>query len=128
MASLKGARMLVVDDGKQLVEVLKLILSGAGYEVRCASSGNEALRVVGKQRIDLVVSDIQMPDGDGFQLLAGIKQLGLRIPVIFMTGLADCDEEEIIKSGAYAFLRKPFDTKRLLELTASALSARPAKS
>lgn len=116
-------RILLVDDNEQILKLLELILNGVGYEVRCALSGNTALVVAGNQRIDLVVSDIQMSDGDGFQLLAGINQLGLRIPVIFMTGGFYGNEEEILKNGIYAILAKPLDTQKLLKLIASALSS-----
>ncbi|MBW2618273.1 MAG: response regulator, partial [Deltaproteobacteria bacterium] len=72
--------ILVVDDEKNYLVVLETLLSGEGYQVLTASAGEEALRVLGEDEADLVITDMKMPGLDGVALLASIKEQQRDLP------------------------------------------------
>ena len=79
------ARLLVVEDEETILELLSGSLRFAGFEVMTAASGAEALRAVAASRPDLVLLDIMMPDGDGFEVVRRLRSAGPDVPVIFLT-------------------------------------------
>ena len=79
------ARLLVVEDEPTILELLSGSLRFAGFDVVTAASGTEALRAAARARPDLILLDVMMPDGDGFEVLRQIRSGGPRIPVIFLT-------------------------------------------
>src|SRR6266568_3902496 len=79
------ARLLVVDDEETILELLSGSLRFAGFEVMTAASGAEALRAASVSRPDLVLLDVMMPDGDGFDVLRMMRSSGADVPVIFLT-------------------------------------------
>jgi CheY-like chemotaxis protein len=119
------ATVLVVDDDQDLRESIVFDLKRRGFRVLTAASGNAAFEVVRSRAVDLVVSDVKMPDGDGVELLRRIKEAHHAIPVvIFMTGFADLSLEEAYDLGANAILPKPFGRKQFFDAVDRAL--RPA--
>jgi two-component system OmpR family response regulator len=84
-AATASARLLVVDDEATIVELLSGSLRLAGFDVVTAASGAEVVRAVAYSRPDLVLLDVMMPDGDGFETLARIRSRGSEVPVIFLT-------------------------------------------
>src|SRR5947207_12826767 len=78
-------RILVVDDEAQLRGLFERILHNEGYEVRCASSGDEALKLLETRWFDLVVTDVKMPGMDGMELLAKGKLVSRTLPFIVLT-------------------------------------------
>jgi DNA-binding response OmpR family regulator len=111
------AIILVVDDQSQLRESLQLTLTLAGYGVCTASTGSEALTVLQAQRIDLILTDIEMPELDGHQLCRRVRADGRwsTIPLVFLS--AHGDEEDICYAkslGADAYLLKPIEPEDLL--------------
>lgn len=80
-----SARLLVVDDEATILELLSGSLRLAGFEVVTAASGAEAVRAAASSRPDLVLLDVMMPDGDGFEALRRIRSGGCEVPVIFLT-------------------------------------------
>ncbi len=124
MHNLKEYTILVVDDDEDLREIMTLILKGAGLNVLSANSGIEALEVIKLSKIDLVVSDIRMPNGDGLYLLDKVRENDPKSPVvIFVTGYSDISESEILARGATKLITKPFDRNLLIETVRNALEA-----
>ncbi|APJ03166.1 response regulator [Silvanigrella aquatica] len=117
MGHLKGRLVLVVDDEPDLREMLVSELENAQTKTLEAKNGREALQIVKNEKIDLVISDIRMPGGNGIEFLDGAKSLNLKKPVfIFITAFADITKEEIYAHGAEGLITKPFDLPNLLEL------------
>jgi two-component system response regulator AtoC len=110
----KTKRVLIVDDNKDLLEVITDLLELYGYEVYIAEGGQEALDIMRKRNISAVVSDIRMPGMDGFYLMADIKNRFPGTPVVLMTGFSPNDTRELAFSkGADAFIAKPFHIREL---------------
>ncbi len=115
-------RILVVDDEQSMQDFLRLLLESAGYDVSVASSMKEGESRFRKGGIDLVLSDIIMPDGTGLELLRAIKELDARTSVIMMTAYASTKTAiEAMKLGAYDYVSKPFDVDELQLLVQKAL-------
>ncbi len=115
--------ILVVDDEVGVCTILKEFLSNHNFNVMCAISGHEALDIIERQRVDLVLSDLVMPRMDGISLTRLISEFDSSIPVIIMTGYATIDSAvSAIKAGAADFITKPikfnhalFVVRRVLE-------------
>jgi two-component system, OmpR family, response regulator len=109
------ARLLVVDDESTILELLSGSLRFAGYEVVTAASGAEAVRAATSARPDLVLLDVMMPDGDGFDVLHRIRSAGPEIPVIFVTARDEVpDRVTGFAAGADDYVTKPFSLDELL--------------
>jgi DNA-binding NtrC family response regulator len=107
-------RILVVDDEAQLRRMFERILRTEGYEVRCASSGNEALKLLETEWFDLVVTDLKMPGMDGMELLAKGKSANPTLPFIVLTAFGTVRSAvAAVQEGAYDYLVKPFDIEEL---------------
>lgn len=123
-------KILVVDDEKNQRDILQLILSGERdetgaqlYEVRTASSGQEALRSFKHDSFDLVLTDLKMAGMDGIQLLNELSQLDSSTPVILMTAHGSIDSvKEALRGGAFDYLEKPLDRAKLLGVITKAVS------
>ncbi|MCG8603872.1 response regulator, partial [bacterium] len=103
--------ILIVDDEVSVRTSLEKALSKAGYVTRSAGSGNEALRILAKAKtsFNVVLSDLKMPDGDGLDLLRGIKKHHPKMEVVLLTGYGTIERAvEAMKEGAYDFITKPF--------------------
>jgi len=123
-APLTDMRVLVVDDDPDSNEAVRTVLASAGADVRTASSADEALTVLGRWVPDVLVSDIAMPNEDGYALLARMRAdvAGLgRIPAIALTALsAPSDRELALSAGFHAHVAKPPQTQELLRAVATA--------
>ena len=111
------ARILIVDDIPENLQILNHVLSDEQYLVRAAISGTQALQILPKFNPDLILLDISMPDIDGYQVITQIKTnpATSEIPVIFLT--AKALSEDIVKGfrcGASDYVTKPFKTEELL--------------
>ena len=110
-----SARLLVVDDEATIRELLSGSLRLAGFEVMTAASGAEAVRAAVSGRPDLVLLDVLMPDGDGFEALRRIRSGGAEIPVIFLTARdEEPDRVTGFAVGADDYVTKPFSLNELL--------------
>ena len=108
MPKAKGLKILVVDDDKDLCDIIAESLEDEGFQVSKAFSGNQAVAFLAKNTVDLVLTDIKMPDGTGIDLLKNVVAGSPSAPVIvLMTGFADIAESELKAMGAKAVLRKP---------------------
>ncbi len=123
------ADILIVDDSRTQAELLRHLLETHGYTVRAAANGVQALAAVREQRPDLVISDIVMPEMDGYTLCQTIKQdAGLRgIPVILLTTLSDVDDiVRGLQAQADYYLTKSGDEEYLLSRVRALLTEQPA--
>jgi two-component system OmpR family response regulator len=109
------ARLLVVDDEATILELLSGSLRLAGFEVMTATSGAEAVRAAASGRPDLVLLDVMMPDGDGFEALRRMRSGGAEVPVIFLTARDEVpDRVAGFAVGADDYVTKPFSLDELL--------------
>ena len=105
---MEPANVLVVDDEKNILSVLKDTLTHFGYRVTCANSAAEALAAIRSELFDAAITDIRMPDMSGLELLREIKRQDESIEVIVMTGYPTITSAvEALKEGAYDYLSKP---------------------
>lgn len=109
-------RILLVDDQKSLRRSLSLMLQNAGFETEEAESGEEALSHLGKQRYDLVITDLRMEGMSGVDLLREIKRENPTVPVILITAYGSIDSAvDAMRLGAFDYLTKPFREQDMLE-------------
>ncbi len=102
-------KALIVDDEENIVEILGIILSEFGFDVKYAYGEKEAIELVEKEYFDLALVDIRLPDGNGIEVLKSIKQKNPDTEVIMITAFASSDTAvETMKLGAYDYLSKPF--------------------
>ena len=115
-------RILVVDDEQFMVHTLSKILELIGYDVVCALGGQEALRLFTSQHVDLVVSDLHMPEMNGLELLTAIKTRNSAVPVILVTGYGVDNARDVATAWkADGFLGKPFKITELKSVIDDAL-------
>jgi DNA-binding response OmpR family regulator len=109
-------RLLYVDDEDSLRMLVQSHLSLEGFEVETAASGHEAVAILQKKGFDLVLLDLRMPDGDGFEVLRFLNEQGSHIPVIVLTGVDDVSiASECVKLGAADYLTKPYNFHELID-------------
>ena len=109
--------VLVVDDEKNIRITLADILVGEGYEVRTADCGEKAVKLCHKRSFDVVLLDIRMPGMDGFEAFRLIRRERPEACVIMMSAYSTQEFRRVaLDEGAAAFLRKPLDLERVLEL------------
>jgi PAS domain S-box-containing protein len=121
-----GQCILVVDDEEGVRQVAEDILSANGYRVLLASDGYEALELLGEQadRIDLMLTDIMMPNMDGAHLVRSLRDWSSRIKVIVASGLGYPEQVSELKAmGIQHFLSKPFSARKLLDVIHEALNS-----
>jgi two-component system phosphate regulon sensor histidine kinase PhoR len=110
----KGARILVVDDDKDLADNLVEYLSKLGYQASPAYGGREGLTMFEQGDFQLVITDLKMPEMDGMELLNAVSRLDSRVMVTVITGYGTIESAvEAIKKGAYDFIPKPFKMEEL---------------
>jgi DNA-binding NtrC family response regulator len=115
--------ILVVDDEKGQREILEMILSGEGYDVTTASSGEAAMKFVHDRRFDLVLTDLKMTGMSGVDLLKELVAFDKSIIVILLTAHGTVDSAFEAKDiGAFAYLQKPYERENLLETVGRALN------
>jgi two-component system OmpR family response regulator len=109
------ARLLVVEDEPNILELLSASLRFAGFEVVTATGGFDALRTALRQRPDLVVLDVMLPDLDGFDVARRLRSGGDRIPVLFLTA-RDATEDKItgLTIGGDDYVTKPFSLEEVI--------------
>lgn len=120
----RGA-VLVVDDVPDVTEMIGLLLKHAGYEVSTADSAKSALRLARKNSYDLVISDIGMPEMNGYELAQALRGLNnySTTPMIAVTGYSEYDDRgRAVKAGFNVHLTKPIEPAQLLNLMNELLS------
>ena len=118
----KPARLLLVDDDPGLLKLLGMRLVSEGYSVLTAESGPEALRMLSRDKVDLVVSDLRMDEMDGLQLFSEIQKVQPGMPVIILTAHGSIpDAVAATQQGVFSFLTKPVDKDALYKAIDDAL-------
>jgi DNA-binding response OmpR family regulator len=106
--------ILLVDDDAALLEVTSIVLASEGYRVLTAEDGVEALRILGREELDLVVLDIMLPRMSGFEVLKKMREHS-DVPVVLLTAKSQSVDKVVgLELGADDYITKPFDTKELL--------------
>jgi DNA-binding NtrC family response regulator len=119
------AKLLVVDDEKQIRVILQRLLADEGYQVETAESGEECLPRALELRPDLVLMDLSLPGMDGIETLAALQAQGVDAQVLLMTAYGSVESAvRAIKLGAYDYIEKPFDNDDLLNRIRHALEQR----
>ena len=120
--------VVVADDVVDIQQLLQQWLRELGYLVTCVSTGRDAVRVLRTVHVDMVITDILMPDGDGLELISELRQVQPSARIIAMSGggnhlrAADC--LKFAKGlGAHGVLMKPFNRQKLVDIVSEQLSA-----
>lgn len=117
--------VLVVDDVPDVTEMIELLLKHAGYDVSTADSAQDALHLARLNHYDLVISDIGMPDMNGYELAAALRELAAynKTPLIAVTGYSEYDDRgRAVRAGFNVHLTKPIEPTELLTLMRELLS------
>ena len=109
------ARLLVVDDEPNILELLAASLRFAGFEVQTASNGQQALAIAQSYRPDLLVLDVMMPEIDGFTVVRRLREVGVRSPVVFLTA-RDSTQDKVtgLTLGGDDYVTKPFSLEEVI--------------
>jgi CheY-like chemotaxis protein len=120
------ARILVIDDDDLVCEVVARTLVSAGHEVRRASDGVAGLSALREGTVDLVVTDLAMPQMTGFELISTLRTGGVRVPIIGISGSLVVNDLELIRQAqshiSVQLLGKPFSNDQLLQAVSAALA------
>ncbi|RAH30356.1 two-component system response regulator GlrR [Pantoea agglomerans] len=119
----QAAKLLLVDDDPSLLKLLGMRLRSEGYQVTTAASGPEALRLLHKEKIELVISDLRMDEMDGLALFGEIQKRHTGLPVIILTAHGSIpDAVSATQQGVFSFLTKPVDKDALYKAIDEALA------
>ncbi len=123
--AISGKRILIADDEEIIRETLAQVLSQAGGLTCMAADGVEAIRMIRAQRFDLVISDIKMPQKNGYEVFAAAREMDATVPVLLTTGFGYDPNHAIVKAsreGLNGVLFKPFKVEQLLDQVRGALT------
>lgn len=127
--SLKNLDILIVDDEVSLRHMLTILLKREGYTVDQAENGLTALNRVKAKKFDLIISDIQMPQMTGIQLLKTLRDENINVPMIMVTAFSSTEEAvEAMKLGAYDYITKPFKNDEIRLVVKNALERQQLQS
>lgn len=122
------ARILAIDDEENILDLLTLMLEGAGHHVATATDGHAGLRRARAEAFDLVITDIIMPVGEGIETIRELRQAAATLPILAISGGARFGKLDMLqiarKLGADASLAKPFHRDELLRAVETLLNGR----
>lgn len=122
------AKILIIDDEKNIRDGIKKSLEYEGYEVATAENGDKGIDIVYKGGIDLVITDLKMPEKTGEEFLKDVLDFDKHIPVIILTGHGNIETAvDMMSLGAYDFMTKPFNLDKMLLIIARALESKNIK-
>lgn len=111
-----GLNIIVVDDDAPLLNAVEMVLSKRGHEVFKVANARNALRLLGSFKVDLIISDVLMPDMDGLTFVSEIRKRSAVIPILMLSADTDLDTvKKAAKLGANGYLMKPFDAHQLVQ-------------
>ena len=118
--------ILVIDDEPVLRMTFKHLLEGQGYKIWLAENGNEGLQVFKEKQPDLVITDMVMPEVDGFQTIQSLRELDPDLPIIAMSAFIEPSQmDRPLDSGAFCYVTKPVEMSVLYELIRAILLPAP---
>jgi two-component system response regulator HydG len=122
-------KILIVDDEMAMLDILRILLKRAGYDVHTASNGQQGLDALPVVRPDVVVSDIRMPGGvGGLDILNAVREMDATVPVILMTAQASLTSAiQAVNLGAFHYVQKPFANEEMLVVCRRAVESRDLK-
>jgi signal transduction histidine kinase/ActR/RegA family two-component response regulator len=131
-AALRGVRTLVVDDDRDALDLVSVVLAGAGADVRTCASAEEAMAAWREWRPDVLLSDIQMPGEDGYSLIRRVRAEesddGGRVPAVALTAYGRVEDRmRALSAGFSMHLPKPVDPIELVTVVASLVEPRPSR-
>lgn len=119
------AKLLVVDDEDIILNIATDVLESEGYEVKTETNPLNAIKTVSREKFDFVLTDINMPEMNGLEMIKKILEIDSEIGAIFMTGYANLETaKEAIKTGAYDYIMKPFELSELRAAVTKAVEKR----
>ena len=114
---MNGKTLLIVDDDKDICDALKVTLENPGYKVLTANTVDDAMDVVARTNVHMVISDLKMEEASGIDLLKSIKRQRNPVPVVLITAYGDVSNAvEAMKNGAVDFIAKPFDPQVIINM------------
>ena len=123
------ARILIIDDNEEIRRLLRRVLESAQYEILEAGDGDEGLKRVEEEPVDLVITDIFMPEKDGLEMLREMRKTHPGMRVIAMSGGGQLGNMDILRMarsfGAFRVMAKPFNFREMLQAVSEALAAPP---
>ncbi len=124
------ARIIIADDYADNRELLRVLLSGPGYEILEARDGRECISMALAEPPDLILIDLSMPVLDGWAVLRELRadERTRNIPCVAFTALADLNHESALQKGFDAYLSKPFRSRELMETVERLLARREGRS
>jgi len=118
----KTVKIIVVDDEEIVLSLICDTLEDEGYDIKTASNGEDALKIIEQDTFDLIISDIRMPGIDGIELIKRTREIQPEIGVIFMTGYANLNSaKNAIKQGAFDYIMKPFEISEIRKAVKDAI-------
>ncbi len=110
-------RILTIDDSRTIRDMLMLTLTDAGFEVLQGVDGQDGIEVLGDQTVDVIITDINMPKMDGYEVIRHLRKSPMHkaIPILVLTTESDKDKKNLARdAGATGWMVKPFDPERLI--------------
>ncbi len=127
MNTVRGEKILVIDDSPEITRLLQNVLLQAGYQVVTHNDPQAALSAVEEERPDLVILDICMPHLDGWEVCRRIREVS-SVPILMLTVLSESSNvERSLRAGADAYMTKPFPLSALLERVRGLLRREPPR-
>jgi DNA-binding NtrC family response regulator len=129
MSELK-ATVLVIDDESAMRDYMRYVLEAAGYRVVEASNGREGIAILGSRQVDLMITDLVMPEKEGIETIISIRTQNPKLPIIAMSGVLNSDTYLKVagRLGAHGTLQKPFKKEHVLNTVATVLAAAAMRS
>ncbi len=116
---MSALNILLIDDELMVLELASDILSFLGHTVFVAHSGHDGFRIFSEKQneIDLIIVDLLMPDMNGKEFYAKVRQINKEVPIIISTGISEAKERDALKNlDVYGFLEKPYTVPQLEEI------------
>lgn len=108
-------KILIAEDDNELCQLFKKVLNKHGYQVLCTADGKEALDLVEKEYIDLIITDIMMPVMDGYTFISQLRQAGIQTPVLMITAKSNFDDmRQGFLSGSDDYMVKPVNVNEMV--------------
>ena len=118
----KNLTVLIVDDEPDILELMEEEFTHCGYKTVTAICGNDAIKILDNSKIDIVISDYKMPNGNGMAVLSHVNKMQVKPLFFFVSGQADVSVEDALRAGARKFFSKPFDLDELIKEVENDLS------